>query len=273
MRRWMWWAVGVVLVAVGPLQAVEIVIEIENLAPQGGVYLTPVWVGFHGGQYDLLQLGEPIAPGGGLERLAEDGDPSVLRTEFAAAVANGVDGVIAAPGGFPSGGVFAPGEASQGRFELDPVQNRFMSFAAMVIPSNDAFIASWDPIEIFGPTGDFLGKQIVTVLGIEVLDAGTESNTEMDANFLNQTAPGQGLTTADPVLRHLGFIGSVANPSGTPVILGGSNDMGVFFDRVAADFKLENAVIARITIVPEPATALLLLGGCLALLRRRRAAA
>jgi len=44
----------------------------------------------------------------------------------------------------------------------------------------------------------------------------------------------------------------------------------VLFDPVASNLEAPNAVVARITIVPEPATVFLLAGGSLILLRRRR---
>ncbi len=125
-----------------------------------------------------------------------------------------------------------------------------MSFAAMVVPSNDAFIGNHNPwaIEIFDAAGNYKGKQIYTVLGSEVWDAGTELNTEMDAAFINQTAPNTGITTAAPILPHPGFIGSYGNPGGEGLILGGINAAGKLIDPAGSDFTLPHAVVARITV-------------------------
>ena len=52
--------------------AAMIKVTIENLAPAGGNFLTPVWVGFQDGSFDLYDLSSPA--GSDLERLAEDGN-------------------------------------------------------------------------------------------------------------------------------------------------------------------------------------------------------
>jgi hypothetical protein len=181
---------------------------------------------------------------------------SVLREEFAAitGATGGIDNVITSPAGFPDLPLFDPGEVSSAEFNLSPAQNRYMSFASMVVPSNDAFIGNHNPwaIELFDAAGAFKGKQIITVLGSMVWDAGTELNTEMDAAFINQTAPNTGVTTASPVLPHPGYLGSHGNPGAEPIILGGMNAAGKPSDPAGADFTLPYAVIARITIEPAP---------------------
>jgi len=244
------------LAMVGPLQADdrEVIVTIENLAPENGVFLTPVWVGFHNGSFNLFD------PGGlasnALERLAEDGDASVLRAEFAvvAGTAGGIDEVILAPDGIPDAPVFDPGDSSMAQFMLASETNRYMSFASMIIPSNDAFIGNNNPmaIELFDAAGTFKGKQIITILGSMIWDAGTELNTEMDAAFLNQTDSNTGGTTSCPVLPHPGFLGSATNEGSVPLILGATNGAGVFFDPVATDFTLPHTVVARITVALAP---------------------
>lgn len=253
-------AVVGLLIAAVPLQAdhhiVDVVVTIENLAPEGGVYFTPVWLGFHDGSFDLFDPGG--LAGESLERLAEDGDASALQAEFMVASAEkegGMDTVVTAPEGFAGAPIFDPGDSASVNLTLAGDTNRYMSFVSMVIPSNDAFIGNHDPqaIELFDAAGYFKGKQIITVLGSMVWDAGTELNTEMDAAFINQTAPNTGVTTASPVLSHPGFLGSYANPGSDSIILGGTNAAGTVMDVAGADFKLPYAVVARITIEPAPA--------------------
>ena len=71
------------LVTTPSLQAdhhgVDVVVKIESLVPENGVYFTPVWVGFHDGSFDLFDVGS--LAGEPIERLAEDGDVSLLTTE------------------------------------------------------------------------------------------------------------------------------------------------------------------------------------------------
>jgi hypothetical protein len=252
--------VSIVLALGVPAQAdhhiADVMVTIESLVPADGVFLTPVWVGFHDGTFDLFDVGALASPA--LERIAEDGNVEALRADFASATADagGLDDVIASPGGFEGAPVFDPGETSSAKFTLTGTQHRYLSFASMVIPSNDAFIGNHHPwaIELFDAAGTFKGKQIYTILGSMVWDAGTELNTEMDAAFLNQTEANAGVATMSPVLPHPGYLGSYGNPGGAGLILGGLNAAGVLIDPAGADFTLPNAVVARITIEPAPAS-------------------
>ena len=262
------------LFAAVPVHAKEVIVQVENVAPENGVFFAPVWVGFHSGTFDLFEAGQPLPAGGAFEQLVEDGNPEALQMMFLAAVPDGIGGFVAAPQGFPDVPVFEPGERESTTFELDPASNRYMSFATMILPSNDAFIANDNPqmIELFDAAGKFKGQQVITVYGADVWDAGTELNNEKDAAFLDQSGPGAGVATAEPVRLHLGFIGSRNNPGVnlTPIILGTRLGDDIYFDRIAADFTQPDAVVARITIIPEPATVVLLLAGSLALCRKRR---
>ncbi|MGV6852187.1 MAG: spondin domain-containing protein, partial [bacterium] len=213
-------------------------------------YNTPVWVGFHDGSYDQLTVGE--AASAGIERIAEDGDPSVLRGQFMAAQPNGLDGVIFDPAGFAGAPVFDPGNASSAVFDVDPSTQQYFSYASMIIPSNDAFVGNDNPMayRLFDENGNFSGPVSFVVYGNQVWDAGTEENTEMDAAFLNQMAGDTGVTTSDVIAVHPGFNGSVKNPDGTPQnILGGMTAAGTMIDSVAGDFtRSNNVAMMRITI-------------------------
>jgi len=242
------------LVITAPLQAQtqEIIVTVENLAPAGGFYFTPVWVGLHNGSFDLFDLGGLVSEG--VERFAEDGDASVLQAEFEAAVggAGSINTLITAPDGFAGAPVFDPGDVAGIQLTVDSKANSCLSFMSMIIPSNDAFIGNHNPkaIELFDADGKFKGKQIITILGSMIWDAGTELNNEMDAAFINQTEPNTGVPTMCPVLPHPGYIGSYANPGSDPIILGGTGPADIIFDLVAADFSLPYTVVARITIEP-----------------------
>ena len=244
------------LAAPAHAQTMGVYVTVESLVPENGVYFSPLWVGFHDGSFDLFDIGSPASPA--IERIAEDGDMSQLQADFLAATteAGGLDAVITSPGGFEALPLFDPGETNAAFFTLRPTEHRYLSFASMVVPSNDAFIANHDPkaIELFDATGTFKGKQIYTILGSMVWDAGTELNTEMDAAFINQTAPDTGVPTAAPVLPHPGYLDSYGNPGGKGLILGGINAAGTLIDPAGADFTLPYAVVARITVELAPAT-------------------
>ena len=225
-------------------QAFEVQVKIENLSPEGGLYFTPVWVGFHDGSFDLYDQG--AAASEGVERFAEDGDFGALINDFS--VTTGQDAVILNPEGFAGAPIFDPGLASYETFDLDPMTNQYFSYGAMILPSNDAFVANGDPMahRLFDDEGQFTGPVSFIVYGEEVLDAGTEDNTETDAAFLNQSAPDTGVTSGGVVALHPGFNGSAGNPSGTPVnILGATVPPGTTIDPVLGDFTRGNVPIMR----------------------------
>ena len=156
-------------------------------APVNGTFLTPVWVGFHNGAFDLYNPGAPISAA--LERIAEDGDTGAL-TALAGSGAGSVQGTLgAAP--------IAPGASVTFTFELDAANpnNRYFSYASMIIPSNDAFIGNGSPpvFDLFGAGGLFTPVSR-TITGAMVNDAAREVNDELPANtaFFGQAVPNTG---------------------------------------------------------------------------------
>lgn len=224
--------------------ATPVSVTVENLTPGGGLYFTPVWVGFHDGTFDSFDIGSIAS--GSVEALAEGGDVMGLRTDFGS-VAGGKDGVVLAPAGFGGAPVFDPGDSDSLTLDLDPMTNRFFSFASMIIPSNDAFIGNDDPLayQIFDATGVFAGPLDILVLGTQIWDAGTEANTELGAAFLALGGPSTDETGV--IGTHPGF-----NMPGN--ILGGITAAGTTIDPVAGDFTSSGYQLARISInrVPEP---------------------
>lgn len=248
--KWNWKrsAVWVAAAAAGTLwgsraDAFQVTVRVENLSPANGTFLTPAWVGFHDGGFDLYDQGSPASAA--LERLAEDGNTGPLSGLFQSTTTAGVDGTI------PSAtGPFAPGSSATMTFSVDPVSNRFFSYASMVIPSNDAFIANGNPLAhaLFDSSGNFIGADFI-VLGSSVLDAGTEVNDEIPGNtaFFGQASPDTGTTENGVVAIHAGFL-----PVGSGGILASSQFAG-------ADFLASGYQIARITVTPEPTTGVLIL--------------
>lgn len=268
-------AIGIVGLALPQAaSAVPLKVTIESLVPNQGVFLTPVWVGFHDGGFDVYDRDVPAFAG--LEPLAEDGNTAPISSRFITeqGAGGGVDGTIPGPGG-----PLNPGAVTMQTLEVDPGAGRFFSYASMIIPSNDAFIANGNPLahEIFDANGNFIGADFI-VLGAEVLDAGTEQNTELDAAFINQAGPNEGLDENGNVSSHPGFIDSSANPGGTPIILGGlAGPLNtILIDSVAGDFTQNGFEVARfrVEVVPEPVTGAVVLIGLVALAgpwtRRRR---
>ena len=219
-----------------PLGAVNVRVTVENLAPEEGNFLTPVWLAFHDGSFDIFDEGS-IATAG-LESIAEDGATGTLGEEFEASGAGSVHATVTSGGEIPP---FAPGASNSITFSLDGTspQNRYLSYASMIIPSNDAFVANGDPMagQIFDEEGNFTGAEII-VMGSQVWDAGTELNDEVPANtaFLAQAMPDTGSGEGDTVELHAGFI-----PAG--------NILNAY---PGADFTAEGFEVLRITVTEAP---------------------
>lgn len=259
-----------ILAGAGSLGAAEVVIQVQNLSETDGFWLSPMWVGFHDGSFDLFDEGVHTRLGGGLERLAEDGNPQPLQAQFAQQVPGGTSGLVEAPGGIGDLVYFGPGETASMRFTVDPVSQRFMSFAAAVMPSNDAFIGNDNQrgIELFSETGWWWGTRLIEIGGCEVWDAGTEWNTMKDAAFLDQSAPNQGIATVADVVPHRELVQYMVLDGAEPQ--GATNSLGIYFDPQAADFVAGNRPVCRIIITPEPGTLVLLTAGALMLRSKRR---
>ncbi len=237
------------LISAFSAQSTEVQVKIENLTDTGGVFFTPVWVGFHDGSFDSYDTGAVATAG--IERIAEDGDASELSSLFVSSTVTGIDAVVLNPEGFEGAPVYEPGSVSTEVFDLDPSTQSYLSYASMIIPSNDAFVANSGPQDhqIFNEDGEFIGPFTFVVYGTQVRDAGTEDNTETDAAFLNQSAGNTGVTTSDNISVHPGFNGSIGNPEATPVnILGGTVASGDVIDIDAGDFTNQYYPIMRITV-------------------------
>ncbi|MEM7384248.1 MAG: spondin domain-containing protein [Verrucomicrobiota bacterium] len=207
-----------------------VIVTLENLSPADGAFLTPVWVGLHDGSFDIYDRDAPAS--GGLERLAEDGNTGPLSEMFSHSDEEGMQATIASNGAIPP---LAPGEKVSHAFQVDSDDQRYFSYASMVIPSNDAFIANGDPKAhpLFDDKDRFIGRSFL-VKGSAVLDAGTEVNDEEPANtaFLGQAAPDTGDVEGGVVTSHPGF-------------QAGGNILSAF---PGADFTAEGSYLLRVTL-------------------------
>ncbi len=218
-------------------------ISVRNTSEIGGTFLTPFYFGFHDDSFDLFNVGEAASPG--LEALAEDGSFGALADERVAASPDSAGLVVAG-----AGGPIATQEFTSNRITVDGSVNALASFGAMILPSNDAFVGTSTALTLFDESGAFTGAQTVVLEGSNVYDAGTELNTELDAAFINQTAPNTGVDEDGVIALHPGFNGSAGNPDGEgdQIILGGTNAFGAPIDPMAADFTLPDAPIAVVHI-------------------------
>ena len=265
---------GSLLTVASAASAATLKVSIENLAPQSGTLLTPLWVGFHDGGFDIYDRDVSLDSFPGTESLVEDGLTQQISDRFNTVGAGEIQGTILGTEGANAGPIDV-GEIATFFFEIDSAlpNNRFFSYASMVIPSNDAFIANGNPTAhpIFDEAGNFIGADFIE-FGSDVLDGGTEVNDEspITTAFFGQAAPNTSVDQNGVVTIHPGF-----NPVGS----GGILDSPQFAN---ADFKADGYQVARIRVelveddvqaVPEPTTllGLLAVGGALWLNHRRRA--
>lgn len=167
-------------VAIGSAaSAAGVRVTITNHQASGGLFLTPLLTSFHDGTYDAFDAGS--AASAGVEALAETGNPGV---EIAANPGRNFN-VITSPGGFAGAPVIDPGESASVVISVDAMTERYFSYLSMVIPSNDYFIGNDDPMgrEVFDVSGAFVGGGLISILGGNVWDAGTEVSDGSGAAF------------------------------------------------------------------------------------------
>ena len=155
-----------------------VVISVENNQEAGsGFFFTSVWGGLHGGDFDLFNIGE--APSPGLENIAENGGNTILQDEFAQPGRLQTDN----PGPDP----IAPGTTRVETIQvIDASAYPYLSFASMILPSNDVFFGNEAPdaYPIFDADGTPLGPVTIEITGADLLDAGTEANTATGLPFI-----------------------------------------------------------------------------------------
>jgi hypothetical protein len=250
-------AVGLLALAGGVAQAdvVQVRVTVQNLAAPSGVAISPLTVAFHNGSWDAFNTG--AAASTGVQNIAESGNGAAYLTAFTGANPQGVSGVVPATVNAFGPGIYLPGGSGSLVFTLDTSTNRYFSYGAMVVPSNDMFIGNDNPIgfALFDAAGNFLNP-IITLHGGSVWDAGTEVNAPFGAAFLAGQNGGAHTAENGLITTSAGF-----SPYANLLTAAGYS----FADLPGADTP-----IARITfeIVPTPGAALGLAG--LATLRRRK---
>ncbi|MDJ0745656.1 MAG: spondin domain-containing protein [Xenococcaceae cyanobacterium MO_167.B27] len=251
-----------------PKQQVTLEVTVENLSPENGGVITPVWFGLHDGSFDTFEVGE--AASSGVMYIAEDGVTGLEGTVpgvVEALIEAGLDPADLPPQEATLGGIFAdssaaanggtqgivdsaesplgvaPGQSLSVTVDINSnnlANNRFFNYAAMFFPSNDGFVANDDAIELFDEKGNFVGTDILVTRN-EVWDAGTEVNEETPESVpFSLDVTGDGIDENGTVQSHQGFL----QPGSGGVL--DYND-GVFAN---AEFTNSDDPIARIIINP-----------------------
>lgn len=245
------------LSAVADAAVVQIRVKVESLVGANGVAFSPFTVAFHDGSWDAFNNG--AAASTGVQNIAESGDGTAYRAAFGAAYASGVSGTVAATVGGFGPGIYLPGASGSFTFAVDTAANRYFSYGAMVVPSNDRFFGndSATAVALFDGLGNFLNPTI-NLTGADIWDAGTE----VDAPFGSAFLAGQ----------------NAGDHNAQGGVVSFNHDFSAYANALtAAGYNFSNLpqsgdALARITfeIVPAPGVAGVFGLSGLALLRRRR---
>ena len=275
---------GAALMCSSAAVAGSIEVSFENLASDdGGFFFTPVWGAFHNGEFDVYTSGEPASNFPGLEELAEDGNNDVLSEDFnasSAAAAGGVDFTL--PGLDVGPPPINPGETATTVIDTgDTTVNRYFSYASMLIPTNDIFVANANPLahEVYDEDGAFAGDVVIEIFGSSLRDAGTEVN-DITAGAAFSALGGDpsdenGVITTfnnNPALADY-----LVTINGTPTVAGTTIDADISGATPLARITLTNAEVAGggdddgPAVVPTPSAAVagLALMGLVGARRRR----
>ena len=144
------------------LLAQEIDVKITNNT--NGIYFTPLLVSAHPSTTTLFTTGDTASTH--LQDMAEGGDISGLAADLNGVNANSVED--------PAGGLLAPGASTLTTLSM-ATENSNLSIVAMMLPTNDGFIAlnDWN---IPTTPGTY-------TININAYDAGTEANSELVADI------------------------------------------------------------------------------------------
>jgi len=232
--------------------AAELQITVTSGQPAGGFAFSPVWFGVHDGSYRTFTPGSAASPA--LQTAAELGDPSALATAFTG------HGSEAVAGSAPIG---PGGSASTILNVADPTTQQYLSFASMVVPSNDFFFGNSDPLafRLFNAAGQFVSPVTIEIFGASVWDAGSE---------VNNIAFGAAFIVGDDITDHVAengvvaavFGGSTDNSAYLSSILGKATPYGYNISHLISPGDLIATI--RIEAVPEPSSVAMLGAGVLA---------
>ena len=163
------------LAAAFPVAASQIEISVTNNQPAGGFALAPVWLGVQDGTFNAFTPGSTASSQ--IARLAQFGDTSLLSSQFEAAGV-GVDTTLTSGHAVHQ---FLPGQSNSTMLDIsNPATDKFLSFAGMVVPSNDFFMGNATPLQIFNSDGSFKGPMTILRLRLESLGFGHRSPEHHD---------------------------------------------------------------------------------------------
>lgn len=227
-----------------PAPGSEIEISVTNNQPSGGFALAPVWFGVQNGSFSAFTPGSTASSQ--MARLAQFGDTSLLSSQFESAGV-GVDTTLTSGNAVKQ---FLPGQSNSTTLNIsNPAIDQFLSYAGMVVPSNDFFMGNATPLQIFNPDGSFKGPMTISIYGSSIWDSDTEAQSITTAlTFIVGQTPGSGMQITDgtivPVLPNSAdFLNSIK---------GLTTAVGYTITNVPTSDQLIATI--QISSVPEPAS-------------------
>ncbi|TPH14446.1 spondin domain-containing protein [Litorilituus lipolyticus] len=183
------------MAASSTVSAQDLEITVTNLTQ--GLYFTPIVAAAHNGDTKLFSTGMAASPE--LTAMAEGGDISGLVSVLSNADANTVEN--------PAGGLLAP-STSTNFMLMNDEGNQYLSFSAMILPSNDGFVGvnSWMIPEEAG----------TYTVYVNAYDAGTEANDEIRGSGAVGEA---GMPVPPPLEAMIGMNGTGVTMSETNMVV------------------------------------------------------
>ncbi len=240
----------------------EIKITVTNDQPDGGFTLAPIWFGVQDGTFHAFTPGQ--AASSEIATLAQFGNTVPLSSQFEAANV-GVDTTLKSGGSLPQ---FLPGQSNSTILSVaNPGTDQFLSFAGMIVPSDDFFIGNDKPMQIFNAEGSFKGPITIQVFGSGIWDSDTEAQSLTTAlTFIKGQTPGTGTQITN------GMVTSLFNESTASTFLAGIDGKTTAAGYTITHVPTSSDLIATIQVssVPEPSTFVLLGLGIAGLAARKR---
>jgi hypothetical protein len=242
-------AMAVILMA-SSARADELQITVTNDQPAGGFALAPVWFGVQDGTFTTFTPGQSASSA--IATLAQFGNTAPLTTLFQSQNV-GVDTTLVSGGTLAQ---FLPGQSNSTILNIsNPSVDQFLSFAGMVVPSNDFFMGNATPLQIFNADGSFKGPMTINIYGSNIWDSDTEAQSTTTAlTFIQGQTPGSGTQITN------GSITSLFSESAAPGFLQGIEGLTTVAGYVITHVPTSTDPIATIQIssVPEPASLVML---------------
>ena len=179
-------AVVAILIA-SPALAAEIRITVTNDQPAGGFALAPVWFGVQNGSFNVFTQGSSASSADRNFGPVRQYRPA--RRAFSPAMVRETT--------LTSGGSliqFLPGQSNSTTLNVsNPAVDQYLSYAGMVVPSNDFFQGNATPLQIFNSNGSFIGPITIKVYGSDIWDSDTEQqSTSVALTFIQGQNPEAG---------------------------------------------------------------------------------